>query len=102
MNPNLVSANKTYNITQNGTTILPGKLILVGLIINTKGASSNVISIYDSNATLGASASLKKGQIDTTIAPIFIPCGYPMFNGIYIASATGTAADITVVYADAA
>lgn len=106
MNPNEASANKTYNITANGVTIIPlpandtGKFVLVRLIINKKGASSNTATIYDSNATLGANSDYRKGTLDTTVSIGSIECGYPMYNGIYIDVATGTAPDITVVYKD--
>jgi len=105
MNPNEASANKTYNITTNGTTFIPipanpvGKLILIRLVINTKGASSNTATIYDSNETLGEDAELRKGKLDTTVDPGSFEYGFPMYNGIYIVVATGTAPDITVVYA---
>lgn len=100
MNPNEASANKTYNLNTNGVTIIPGKFVLVRLIINTKGASSNTVTIYDSNTTIGANADQKKGTVDTVNTTGNIELGYPVLNGIYIVSATGTAADITLVYAD--
>jgi len=104
MNPNEASANKTYNVNAIGTVVIPlpanpsGKLILVRVIVNTKGGSSNTATIYDSNETLGANTSYLKGKIDTTANVGSIECGYPMFNGIYIVIATGTAADLTIVY----
>ena len=107
MNPNEASANKTYNITANGTTFIPipanpaGKLVLVRLVINTKGGSSNTATIYDSNETIGANAEKRKGILDTTANVGSIEYGFPCFNGIYIVVATGTAPDITVVYAEA-
>ena len=106
MNPHEASANKTYNITQNGTTFIPlpanpaGKLVLVRIIVNTKGASSNTAAIYDSNETIGANNERKKGTLDTVNTIGSIEYGLPMFNGIYIVVATGTAADMTVVYAE--
>ena len=100
MNPQEASANKTYNITTNGTTILPGKLVLIRIVINTKGASSNTATIYDSTEALGENAELRKGKIDTTVDPGTFEYGFTCFNGIYIVTAVGTAPDITVVYAE--
>lgn len=104
MNPNEASANKTYNITTNGTTFIPlpanpaGKLVLVRIVVNTKGASSNTATIYDSNETLGTAPELRKGALDTVNTLGSVEYGFPMYNGIYIVVATGTAADMTVVY----
>lgn len=100
MNPNLSSANKSINITTNGTTVLPGKLVLIAVVVNTKGASSSVATIYDSNATIGANAQYKKATIDTVNTVGRLDYGIPMYNGIYIVTATGTAPDLTVIYAD--
>lgn len=104
MNPNEASANKTYNITTNGITQIPvpanpvGKLVLVRVIVNTKGASSNTATIYDSAST----EENKKGKIDTTASVGAIECGYPIFNGLRIVTETGTAPDLTVVYKEIA
>jgi len=108
MNPDQASANKTLNITTNGTVVIPipanpaGKLVLVRLVINKKGASSNSATIYDSNDTIGANAQQRKGTLDTTVNVGSIEYGFPCFNGIYIVVATGTAPDITVVYKEIA
>lgn len=98
MNPNNLSANQSQNINTNGTTIIPGKCILIGILIGTKGASSNVATIYDSNSTIGANVTYKKATIDTVNTFGYIPIGIPCFNGIYIVTATGTPADMTVIY----
>ncbi len=104
MNPNEASANKTISITTLGTTVLPvpsnpsGKLLLVRVIINTKGGSSNTATIYDSNEALGANSDYYKGKIDTTTNVGSIEYGFPLHNGLYIVVATGTAPDLTVVY----
>src|SRR3990167_2829376 len=100
MNPNEASANKTYNITTNTTTVIPGKFVLVRIIVNKKGASSNTATIYDSTEALGVNSDYKKGIVDTTDKVGNIECGFPVFNGIYIVTETGTAPDLTVVYAE--
>ena len=104
MNPNEASANKTLQITTNGTTVIPvpqnpkGKLVLVRLVINKKGVSSNTATIYDSDEDTGADVSQRKGILDTTDKVGNIEYGFPCFKGIYIVTETGTAPDITVVY----
>ena len=104
MNGNEASANKTYNITQNGTVILPvptnprAKLILLALVINTKGGSSNTIGIYDSTEAIGANVERKKGNLDTASSIGRIEYNIPILDGIYLVVGGGTAPDITVIY----
>lgn len=106
MNPNESSANKRINITTNGTTVLPvpsnpsRKFVLIRIVINAKGASSNTATIYDSNETIGANNEQLIGKIDTTANIATLEYGLPLYNGIYIVTATGTAPDLTVVYAE--
>ncbi len=94
------TANKTYNITTNTTTILEGQYQLVALLIGKKGASSNTATIYDSDETTGANVEQKKATLDTTDRVGRIEYNIPMYKGIYIVTQTGTAPDITVVYRD--
>lgn len=102
MNPNEASANKTYNITTNGITQIPvpanprRKLVLIALVVNTKGASSNTAIIYDSATT----EENKIGTIDTVNTFGRIEYGIPIYNGLRIVTATGTAPDITVIYSE--
>lgn len=101
MNPNQLSSIKSFNITGNGTVALTGnKLVLIALVINTKGGSSNTVKIYDSNETLGANADLKKGTLDTASSLGRFDYGIPCFNGIYLVVGGGTTPDITVIYAE--
>ena len=100
MNPNEASANKTYNITGNGTTILPGKQVLVALIIGTKAGTGGTVKIYDSNSTIGANDTRKKATIDSVNTFGRIDLGFPVYDGIYIVTGGGTTPDITVLYAD--
>ena len=73
--------------------------MLVRIIVNTKGASSNTATIYDSTEAIGANAERKKGKVDTTVNVGAIEYGFPCYDGIYIVVETGTAPDMTVVYA---
>lgn len=84
------------NITTNATTVLKsGAGKLNRIVINKIGATANTLTIYDNTAGSGN----KVGIIDTTIA------GAPareynlsLQTGLTIVTATGTAADVTVVY----
>lgn len=99
MNANEASANKYYNITANTTTTLTGKLVLIRVVINKKGASSNTATIY---ADAYATPEYKIGQIDTTANVGSIEYGIPCLTGIHIVTATGTAGDITIIYKETA
>ena len=96
MNPQQASSNLTRNITTNGTTQITGRFVLIRIIVNTKGASSNTAKIYDSATT----EENLIGTIDTTVTERTIECGYPVSNGIRIVTKTGTAPDLTIVYAE--
>jgi hypothetical protein len=107
MNPKEATANRYYNVNTLGTTIIPlpsnprRNLVLVAIVVNTKGASSNLATIYDSNATIGARVENKIGVLDTVNTTGRIEYGLPIYNGIYIVLSAGTAADLTVIYANA-
>lgn len=85
------------NINSNTTTqVLTGAGVLRAICINTKGASANTASVYD--ATSGTSNIF--AVLDTVNTP---PAGCLQYdaavsNGIRIITATGTAADMTVMY----
>ena len=89
------SANKFKNITTNGNTVVDDSVELVALVINTKGSSSNVVTLY-----LGTTADpqSKIGTIDSTIDPGRFDYGLPSPTGILVVTATGTAPDITLIY----
>lgn len=90
------SGRKTYNITGNGIVTIPGKWVLIGIVINTKGGSSNTIKIYDDTAATPANL---KATIDTNNATIgLIEYGFPTFTGIYIVTGGGTTPDATIIY----
>ncbi len=78
--------------TNTTTTIYSGRGVLVGLTINTKGASSNTATIYDNTAGSGTKIAI----IDTTSAQGTLAYFVEFNTGLTIVTATGTAADITV------
>lgn len=103
MNTNFLGNNKAYNITQNGTIVLPTtKGVLVALVINSKGGASNTVKIYDSNAALGASDPLKRATLDTATSLGRFDYGFPLVNGLYLVVGGGTTPDITVIYSEIA
>jgi len=95
MNQETYGANLWRNIKTNGTTTIPGKWELIAIVVNTKGASSNTAKIYDDTA---ATPERLIGTIDTTVSLGRVEYGIPMFNGIYIITAVGTAPDLTLIY----
>lgn len=86
------------NIAANGTTTAKtGAGILVGIVVNTKGASANTCVIYDNTAASGT----KIGTFDTTVptAGMVIDMGGIAFStGLTAVLATGTAADWTLIF----
>ena len=99
MNPQEASANKSKNITTNGLTSTPGKSVLVAVVVNTKGSSSNVARIYDDVTGEETPAQLV-ATIDTTDRVGRIEYGIIMYRGINVRTITGTAADLTLIYAE--
>lgn len=66
---------------------------LIGIVINTKGASSNLLTIYDNTAGSGTVV----GVIDTTVATGFLRYGCILKTGCTVKSTTGTGADLTII-----
>lgn len=79
------------NITANGTVaIKAGQGILHRIVVNKKGASSNIATITDGAAGVGI--------LDTTDRVGSIEYGLPFSDGLTIVLGTGTAANLTVVW----
>lgn len=85
------------NINSNATTVVKkGRGVLVGITVNTAGASANTVTIYDNTAASGT----KIGSVGAPLAVGFYNFGNLQFTtGLTIVTATGTAPDMTVVYA---
>lgn len=90
------SFSGSYNYTHlnaNGTTsIKSGPGTLAALSINTKGGSSNTITIYDNTTGSGTIIAV----IDSTSSLYTFPFYVNFSTGLTIVIATGTAPDITV------
>lgn len=76
------------------TVVKSGAGTLASITINTKGASSNTLTVYDNTAGSGT----KIATIDTTVAAITLNFNVAFATGLTIVSATGTGADYTVAY----
>lgn len=82
-------------LAANATTLVrTGAGVLHGITINTKGASSNTLKIYDG---LSASGTLM-ATIDTTATPGLWEYDMTFTTGLTIVIGTGTAADVTVLW----
>lgn len=81
------------HITTNATTAVKTGPGLLGIItINTKGATANTATVYDSLAGSGTVIAV----LDTTVAAQSFFYNVVCNIGITVVTATGTAADITV------
>jgi hypothetical protein len=95
---NLIVVENRYNyinINTNSTITIkniPGFLHKV--IINTKGTSANIATLYDNTVGSGT----KIATIDTTSNIGDIEYNIQFGTGLTIVLATGTAADITIAY----
>lgn len=94
---NINTANIPVRINANGTTTISGKVLLIRVVINKKGASSNVATLTRS-AESGTEGDYVLGVIDTTDRTGSYDYGIPCNNGFTVTVATGTAPDLTVVY----
>ncbi len=83
------------NITTKTTTLIrTGLSLLHTVTINTKGAASNTLAIYDGIDATGTLLA----TIDTTVTYGTLIYDIGCITGICVVSATGTQADITVTY----
>lgn len=82
-----------------GVIVSPNALVVLGKVtINTKGASANLLSIYDTNTTASTSSSNLVAAVDTTANVGYIDFDSVMNTGIVAVLATGTAADLTITF----
>jgi thymidine phosphorylase len=93
----LLGKRFSYNniATNTTTTVKSGSGVLHSIVINKKGASSNLATVYDNTAGSGT----KIATIDTTTSVVTLLFDCQFSIGLTIVTATGTAADITVSYA---
>jgi hypothetical protein len=84
------------NVNANGTTTLVSRAgRLHSITFNTKGASSNTLTVYDNTAGSGT----KIATIDTTaVSPGVWVLDVWFTTGLTVVLATGTAADVTIAW----
>ena len=89
-------ANNYAHIASNGnSTLSKAPCVLIGVTINSKGASANILTLYD-----GTSASAPViAVIDTTSVLGTLDYDVQCLNGLYAVMGTGTAGDVTVAWA---
>lgn len=91
-----VQAFNYTNLAANATTVIrTGPGILHAITVNTQGASSNVLTVYDNTAGSGT----KIATIDSTVDYGTLLYDVTFSTGLTIVIGTGTAADITVSWA---
>ena len=77
-----------------GTTIKTGQGTLSAVMINTKGGTGNVFTVYDSLTATGT----KIATIDTTSSLTYLPYNAAFANGLTFTNSVGTSADVTFLY----
>lgn len=83
------------NLLANATTLVKtGEGVLHHITINTKGASSNTLKIYDGLTAAGTLLA----TVDTTIGVGTFLYDMKFLTGLTVVMATGTPADITIMY----
>jgi len=87
--------NNYANINTNTTTtVKSGAGVLKRIVVNIAGASSNTCTIYDNTSGTGTII----GTIDPVHTQIVFEYDVVFNTGLTIVTATGTAADLTIVY----
>ncbi len=89
--------NIKVNINTVGLMSIPGKWILVAIVINSKGASSNVLKIYD-DVSGEMTPEKRFATIDTTASIGRLRYGVPIWEGLNLSCELGTAGDYTIIY----
>lgn len=92
---NKFNTNSFSNINTNTTTtVKSGSGVLKRIVVNKVGASSNTCTIYDNTSGTGTII----GTIDPVHTQIVFEYDVVFNTGLTIVTATGTAADLTIVY----
>lgn len=91
------SGGFTYtHLAANASTVVRSSGgILYAVTINTKGASSNVLTIYDNGTTCSGTVI---AAVDTTSNIGTLTYNVATKNGICVTLGTGTSADVTVAW----
>ena len=82
-------SNYTY-INSNSTATPSGAKTLIRVVINSKGATANTLTLKDGGTTFAV--------LDTTTAPGYVDFNVRVPGGLSAVMAGGTAADVTLVW----
>ena len=85
------------NANTTGTQVGPASanVTLHAVTINSKGATANLLTIYDGTSTGGTVIAV----VDTTVTFGTLVYDVVTTNGIFVVLAAGTAADLTISWA---
>lgn len=86
--------SSAYKATNASTLVKTGKGVLHSVVINTKGATANTLTLYDGIDNTGTVVAI----IDTTLAQVVLTYDIAFATGLYATLATGTAANVTITY----
>ncbi|MGH9208640.1 MAG: hypothetical protein ACRD1G_19165 [Acidimicrobiales bacterium] len=78
-----------------GTALKTGSGVLHAVVINTRGATGNLLTLYDGASTAGSVLAV----IDTTAAVGSLRFDAAFLVGLFAVLAVGTAADLTIAAA---
>lgn len=93
---NLTEAGAFAHLNVNGSTdnIVAGPGVLLNVVINTKGATANLLTLYDD--LVHGTAAHAIAVIDTTSNVQVLNYNARLVRGLSATLATGTAADVTI------
>lgn len=93
------SENSLANITTNASTAVKTSAgVLHYVVINTKGAASNTVTVNNAANCNAGTAQTTVATIDSTVDVTSLRYDASMSSGICVVTATGTAPNLTVVY----
>jgi hypothetical protein len=92
--PALSGSYKHLAALGTSAAIKSGAGVLIGVVVNSKGATANTLTLYDS--LLGSGTVI--AVIDTTAGPATLPYNLAFTVGLSAVLASGTAADVTLVW----
>lgn len=82
------------NTAAGGVLVKSGAGTIVAVMINTKGSTSNTLTLYDGTTTAGTVLAI----LDTTASLTYLPYNMSYQTGFLYTLLAGTAADLTIMY----
>ena len=95
-----MASNNYAHLNTLATAVLAAQACeLTEVTINTAGASSNTMVLYDSATAAGASSANQIAAINTVVTnPVTLTYNVQCRNGLVAVLAAGTSADVTVSF----